>query len=52
MIAETTEDLRRRGLDWKEDQMELMAWGFEAKIGYVFGSTELRRLKLFRPWEL
>ena len=52
MIAETTEDLRRRGLDWKEDQMKLMAWGFEAKIGDFLDSTELRWLKLFRPWEL
>ena len=52
MIAETTEELRKRGLDWKEDQMELMAWGFEAKIGDVLDSRELRRLKLFRPWEL
>ena len=28
MIADTTEELRKRGLDRKEDQMELLAWGF------------------------
>ena len=32
MIADTTEELRKRGLDWKEDQMELIAWGFERKM--------------------
>ena len=25
MIADITEELRKRGLDWKEDLMELMA---------------------------
>ena len=49
MIAETTQDLRKRGLDWKEDQMELKAWGFEGKIGEFFWklakwSTELRKV--------
>ena len=29
MIADTTEELRKRGLDWKEDQMELIAWSFD-----------------------
>ena len=33
MIADTAEELRKRGLDWKEDQMELIAWGFEGKNG-------------------
>ena len=31
MIADTTEELRKRGLDGKEDHMELIAWGFEGK---------------------
>ena len=26
MIFDTTEEMRKRGLDWKEDQMERMAW--------------------------
>ena len=48
MIADTTEELRKRGLDWKEDQMELMDLGFfEGKLEMFFwrltkGSTELR----------
>ena len=29
MIMDTTEELRKRGLDWKEGQMELMVWDFE-----------------------
>ena len=32
MIEDTTEELRKRGLDWKEDQMEMMAWGFEEEM--------------------
>ena len=31
MIADTTEELRKRGRDWKEDQMELIAWSFDVK---------------------
>ena len=31
MIADTSEELRRRGLDWKADQMELGAWGVEGE---------------------
>ena len=26
MIADATEELKKRGLDWKEDQMELISW--------------------------
>ena len=57
MIVDTTEDLRRRGLDWKEDQMELMTWGLRVRLEMFFWrltneSTEFRRLKPFRPWEL
>ena len=33
MIVDTTEELRKRGLDWKEDQIEMMAWGFEWRSG-------------------
>ena len=35
MIGDTKEDLRKKGLDWKEDQMELMASGFEEEVGDV-----------------
>ena len=31
MIIDTTEELRKRGLDWKEDQIEMMAWSFEGR---------------------
>ena len=40
MITDTTEELRKRGLDWKED------WKLTKE------STKLRRLKPFRPWRL
>ena len=33
MIVDTTEELRKRGLDWKEDQIGVMAWGFEGRSG-------------------
>ena len=28
MIGDATEELKKRGLDWKEDQMELISWNF------------------------
>ena len=28
MIGDATEEQKKRGLDWKEDQMELISWGF------------------------
>ena len=55
MIADTSEELRRRGLDWKEDQMELMAWRFEVKIGDVLvevGERKFRIKEVDRPWGL
>ena len=27
IIGDATEELKKRGLDWKEDQMELISWG-------------------------
>ena len=33
MIGDTTENLKERGLNWKEDQMELISVSFEEKIG-------------------
>ena len=55
MIADTTEELRKRGLDWKEDQMELMGGCCEGKLEMFLWeltkeSTEVRRLEPFRPW--
>ena len=35
MIEDTTEESRKRGLGWKEDQMELMALCFEEEVGDV-----------------
>ena len=57
MIADTTEELRKGGVHWKEDQMEVMAWEFEGKMEMFFWrltaeSTELGRLKPFIPWRL
>ena len=43
MIADTTEELRRRG---KEDQMELMAWGFEEKFGDVLLEVDERKCRI------
>ena len=33
MIGYATEELKKRGLDWKEDQMELTSWGFYEDVG-------------------
>ena len=46
MIEDTTEELRKRGLDWKEDQMELMTWGFEEEVGDVLFDYGGRRYKV------
>ena len=32
-VSDTTEELRKRGLDWKEDQMEIIAWRVQEKVG-------------------
>ena len=45
MIADTTEELRRTGLDWKEDQMELMVWRFKGKIGDVLLEVDKRKYR-------
>ena len=46
MFADTTEELRGRGLGWKEDHMELMAWGFEGKIGDVLLEVDERKNRI------
>ena len=33
MIGDATENLKKRGLDWKEDKMELISWCLDGKIG-------------------
>ena len=33
MMCDATENLNGRGLDWKEDQMELISWGREKQVG-------------------
>ena len=33
MIGDATEELNQRSLDWKEDQMELISWGFYEDVG-------------------
>ena len=33
MIGGVTEELKKRGLDWKEDQMEQISWGFFEEMG-------------------
>ena len=33
MIGDAFEKMKKKGLDWKEDQMELISWGFDEKIG-------------------
>ena len=43
---DTTEELGKRGLDWKEDQMELMAWGFEEEVDGVLFDKEGRTNKV------
>ena len=33
MLVDTAEELSKSGLDWKEDQMELIAWVLKGKMG-------------------
>ena len=33
MIRDVTEELKKKGFDWKEDQMELISWGLSEKVG-------------------
>ena len=33
MIVDATEELKKKGLHWKEDQMELFLWGLCEKVG-------------------
>ena len=35
MIGDVIEELEKRGLDWKEDQMELISWGFYEDVGVL-----------------
>ena len=56
MIADTTEELRKGGVHWKEDQMEVMAWEFEGKMEMFFWrltaeSTELGRAEPLHSME-
>ena len=46
MIADTTEELRKGGIDWKKDQMELMAWEFEGKNGDVHLEVDGRKYRI------
>ena len=46
MITDTTEELRKRGLDWREVQMQLMAWGLEGKIGDVLLEVDERKYRI------
>ena len=32
-IGDATGNLKERGLEWKEDQMELISWGLDGNIG-------------------
>ena len=50
MIEDATEELEKRGLDWKEEEMELISWGIYEDAGdlhfedggkkYVIGEVE------------
>ena len=33
IIGNATEELKKRGLDWKEDEMELISWSFYEGVG-------------------
>ena len=35
MIENATEELKRKGLDWKEDERELISWGFYEEMGDI-----------------
>ena len=33
MMGDATEELKKRGLEWKGDQMELISWGLRVDVG-------------------
>ena len=33
MLSDAAGNLKKRGLDWKEDQMELISWSLDEKVG-------------------
>ena len=33
MIGDASGSMKKRGLDWKKGQMELISWGLDKKIG-------------------
>ena len=33
ILGDATEELKKRGLDWEEDEMELISWGFCEDVG-------------------
>ena len=35
MTGDATENLKKRGFDWKEDKMGRISWGLCAKVGYL-----------------
>ena len=35
MTGDATEELKKRGLDWKEEMMELISWGFYEETGDI-----------------
>ena len=35
MIEDAIEELKKKGLDWKEDEMELISWGFYEVMGDI-----------------
>ena len=35
MIEDATEELKKKGLDWKEEEMELISWGVYEEMGDI-----------------
>ena len=59
MIGYATEELRKRGLDWKEDQMKMTSWGFREEVGdlhieaggMIRGVEALKAMGALITWE-
>ena len=36
MIEDATEELKKKGFDWKDEEMELISWGFYEGVGDIY----------------
>ena len=39
MIEDATEELKKKGFDWKDEEMELISWGFYEGVGDIYSEN-------------